>query len=468
MSLDVTTAASDPIRSRPDDDVTELALAIAWSVYDPRRVGQVAFVSGRERWVFGRGGNLHWLIHRPQTRTPARPLDDPKLSREQLVLQGVGRGVVRLTSVGRLPVRVDGALVEERDIGEGATIEVGDRFVLVVHRRPLELEGERPKHAFGGADAQGFVGEGPATWALRTNVAFLARRAAHVLVCGASGTGKELAARALHQLSLRASGPLVSRSAATIPESLADAELFGNLGNYPNPGMAARPGLVGEADGGTLFLDEFGELPIELQARLLRVLDAGEYTRLGEARPRHANLRLLAATNRDPEELKHDVLARLPLRLNLAPLTERREDVALIAVHLLQGIARTDPEVARWLDPETGLPRLTTRLVAALAAHPYHTHVRELGALLWRAIGECRGEELDLFPGYGELLVKASATSHAAPERDPGELSPDVIQACLDRHGGSQELAWRELGLSSRYVLARLVKRHGLKVKGRR
>src|SRR6185503_16398678 len=117
------------------------------------------------------------------------------------------------------------------------------------------------------------------------------------------------AARALHELSPRAERRLVSRNAATLPSGLMDAELFGNAKNYPNPGMAERAGLIGEANGGTLFLDEIGELPAELQAHLLRVLDGdGEYQRLGDAQQRRSDFRLVAATNRDPSSLKHDFL----------------------------------------------------------------------------------------------------------------------------------------------------------------
>ena len=117
------------------------------------------------------------------------------------------------------------------------------------------------------------------------------------MLLGETGTGKELAARAVHRFSTRADRPLVARNAATMPAGLIDAELFGNARNYPNPGMAERPGLVGQADGGFLFLDEIGELPSELQAHLLRVLDAGgEYQRLGESRVRRSDFRLLAAT----------------------------------------------------------------------------------------------------------------------------------------------------------------------------
>src|SRR5262249_49824490 len=155
-----------------------------------------------------------------------------------------------------------------------------------------------------------------------------AARAGHVLLVGPSGCGKELAAQAIHARSTRASRKLVSRNAATLPPGLIDAELFGNVANYPNAGMAERPGLIGEADGSTLFLDEIGELPETLQAHLLRVLDeGGEYQRLGDARRRKSDLRLVAATNRSIDELKPDLAARLPLRVALHGLDERPEDI---------------------------------------------------------------------------------------------------------------------------------------------
>ena len=175
-------------------------------------------------------------------------------------------------------------------------------------------------------------------------MAFAAQAASHVLITGASGVGKELAARAVHALSARADGPWVSRNAATLPDGLADAEFFGNAANYPNPGMPERPGLVGEAAGGTLFLDEIGELSEPLQAKLLRVADAGEYQRLGEATPRHADFVLVGATNRDPSSLKHDLAARFPVRLHVPGLAERREDIPLIAEALLQrAVAKMPP-----------------------------------------------------------------------------------------------------------------------------
>src|SRR6185295_7811651 len=121
----------------------------------------------------------------------------------------------------------------------------------------------------------------------------------------------------------------------------------GNVKNYPNPGMQERPGLIGQAHGGTLFLDEVGELLPELSAHLLRVLDeGGEYQRLGEATPRRADVRLVGATNRETALLKHDFLARLAVRIDLPPFEARREDIPLLARHLLERAADKSPEIA--------------------------------------------------------------------------------------------------------------------------
>src|SRR5262249_39430583 len=157
--------------------------------------------------------------------------------------------------------------------------------------RPARLPAppEAGAHPFGEPDADGLVGESPAMWALRGAIAAAARRDLHALVLGPSGTGKELVARAIHARSARSGRPLVARNAATIPESLMDAELFGNVRSYPNPGTPERAGLIGQAHRSTLFLDEIAELPVSLQAHLLRVLDEGDYQRLGEATARKSD-----------------------------------------------------------------------------------------------------------------------------------------------------------------------------------
>lgn len=318
-------------------------------------------------------------------------------------------------------------------------------------------------HAFGAADELGIVGESPTAWQLREHVAFIAGRAAHVLVLGPSGAGKEVVAQAIHALSKRGTKPMVSRSAVTIPEGIADAELFGNLASYPNPGTPERKGLVGEADGTTLFLDELGELPEELQARLLRVLDErGEYQRLGEARVRRSNLRLVAATNRPIGALKHDVAARFRLRLTVPGLDERREDVPLLARHLLRRVARSDDDIARRFVDERGEPRLSFALVRALVGHTYRTHVRELETLLWIALAHAKGDVADVCP---ELVAELSGPDTNAPKRAVETVSEEEVREALERHGGVQDKVYKELGLANRFVLHRLMKKWKISTK---
>jgi two-component system nitrogen regulation response regulator GlnG/two-component system response regulator HydG len=249
---------------------------------------------------------------------------------------------------------------------------------------------------------------------------------------------------------------------------LLDAELFGNLANYPNAGMPARRGLIGEADGSTLFLDEFAELPAEQQAHLLRVLDAGgEYQALGDARTRRSDLRLVAATNRDPSELRHDVLARFTVRVHVPGLRDRAEDVPLLLRHLLRAAAsRGDVGAARFLTrTPTGLePRLDPDLVEALVLHPFTHHVRELDGLLWRAIAGSPRDYVAFPRDLREELLAARTTHGLARQARAARADPTLeeVRACLSRNSGHVERTALELGLPSRYALYRLLKKHGI------
>jgi two-component system nitrogen regulation response regulator GlnG/two-component system response regulator HydG len=327
------------------------------------------------------------------------------------------------------------------------------------------------------------VGESPAAYRLRDLAAFHAKASTNVLLLGPSGSGKELAARAIHRLSRRADRPWVARNAATFPAGLIDAELFGNPRNYPNPGMAERPGLIGQADGGTLFLDEIGELPAELQAHLLRVLDGdGEYHRLGEAAPRRADLRLVAATNRDAQALKHDLLARLTLRLRLPGLEERREDIPLLARHLLKQAAARDPEVAARFVADKGAwagePRIDPALVDHLVRHHFAAHLRELETLLWQAMAGSRHYYVALTEEVLAHWTPAPRPARedprpadppvgldeAPPPAQPGappEPTLDEIRAAIAAADGNLARAARALGLS-RYALYRVLRKHGI------
>jgi DNA-binding NtrC family response regulator len=282
-------------------------------------------------------------------------------------------------------------------------------------------------------------------------VAFAARRPAHLLLLGETGSGKELVARALHALSARAGRRFVARNAATLPSGLVDAELFGSAANYPHAGMPERPGLVGEADGGTLFLDEIGDLPAELQTHLLRLLDEeGEYHRLGDARRRRADLRVVCATNRSAGELKPDLAARLRLRITLPPLAGRREDIPLIARRLLSRMASGEPL------------RVAQDLMTTLVRRAYPGNVRELEALLWRAFEFSEGGELPLIP---ELRANPDAAAPAAASA-PRNVTEADVRAALQRNDWVQAKTWPELGLPSRFALRRLMRRYGIKEPG--
>ncbi len=451
------------------------ALVVIWSGPDPSRLGEVLLVPQRPA-IFGRGagsvedGERVLLVRqRPGVTLPAPALENPWLSRKQLSLAPAGDGV-RVENLGRTPLLVDGEETAGATVRPGQVVELKNQLVLLCTLRPLTLPAA-PSFpasrlpAFGGPGPGELVGESPVAWELRERIAFLAARSGHVLVLGESGTGKELVARALHELSPRAGKPLVSRSAATLPPGLIDAELFGNARDYPNPGMPARPGLVGAADRGTLFLDEIGELPSELQTHLLRVLDRdGEYQRLGESEVRRSELRLVAATNRPASALKHDLAARLSLRVTVPGLHERAEDVPLVARHLLLRAAASDPGIAsRFFERAgegAGEPRLSPKLVSALVRHRYELHVRELEALLWRSLASSKGELLELTDE-----VRDELDTEAPPEVPAGRPEPtaEELEALLAKHGGVQDRVWRELGLKNRFALRRLLQKHGVK-----
>ena len=484
--------------------VEVVAFVIAWCAAEPERVGEVAaIVEGGVPQELGRGPGetpsdqrLHFVRQRPGSMVECPDLSSPGLSRRQLLVIPMPGGA-RIDRIGKCPLEVNGKRVDAAAVRPGDVIVLKRELVLYVAKRPAFVPAARlfPTKqwgAFGDADSVGILGESPLVWRLRESIAFAAKADTHVLLLGESGTGKELAARAIHSLSSRAERAFVARNAATLPSGLIDAELFGNAKNYPNPGMPDRPGLIGEADGGTLFLDEIGELPIELQSHLLRVLDSdGEYQRLGEGTTRRSRLRIIAATNRDIGALKQDFAARFTARVDLPALANRREDVPLLARHLLLRAAKKSPEIAGHFikQSETGheYPRIHPALVHHLLQRSYTANIRELDAMLWRAMSESHGDVVEPPP---ELEAMATRSRDSSPSevavrpadsqsmpRDSGRLplepseprlepGPDEIRAALGRHDGRVAEAARTLGLSSRYALYRLMKKHGIEADG--
>jgi two-component system nitrogen regulation response regulator GlnG/two-component system response regulator HydG len=410
----------------------------------------------------------------------AAPLEAPKISREQLVLRARGDECIEVENLGRARLRVNEQETATAMVRENDTIQIGSQLLLLCVRRPAWIPAwdDLPHHHFGLPDPYGIVGESPGIWQIRRQIAFAAALPGHVLVSGASGTGKELVACAIHDASPRARRQLVSRNAATFPETLIDAELFGNVKNYPNPGTPDRPGLVGEAHGSTLFLDEIGELPAAAQAHLLRVLDSGEYQRLGDARVQRSDARFIVATNH-AGGLRHDFAPRLKLRIDLPDLNARREDIPLIADHLVARLVKRHSDVCRkFLASEASvMPRLSLDFARALVVHRFTGNVREVEAFLWQSVQESHSNWLacprDLSEKSTAVSVSSDSASRGQKENrmprakpiDPRSLEISHVQACLDRHRGAIEPTWRALGLSSRHALARLIKRYGLRTR---
>ena len=435
------------------------ALVVLWSLSEPARVGEVAFLEPGRAHTLGRGaaGTDRLIFGRPSGR--AEPLEAMGISRDQLKVS-VLAGELEVSQVGRGVLRLAGEQRERGTLRPGQTLLLEKQLLLLYQHRESSSTDGLERGPFGSADRWGIVGEGPAAWRLRRQLQFCADLSAHVLILGPTGAGKELAARALHSASKRAQRPLVSRNAATLPAGLIDAELFGNQRNYPHAGMPERVGLIGEADGSTLFLDEIGDLPEALQVHLLRVMDArGEYQRLGEARVRQADLRIVAATNRPLSSLRSDLLARFGLRVELPGLEARREDIPLLARHVVLRLARADGRLGErfvegW-DGHNGEPRLAPELVEQLVHHDFTRHARELDALILTSVAHSPGHYLVAVPAAAEGLKRAPTAPRVA-------LTRHEVEAALLRNEGNVTKTWRELGLSSRDALNRLKRKLGL------
>ena len=256
---------------------------------------------------------------------------------------------------------------------------------------------------------------------------------AAVLLLGETGTGKELLARALHQRSARSGRAFVRVNCAAIPPTLIESELFGHEKGAFTGAVAARAGRFEAAHGGTLFLDEIGELGIDVQAKLLRVLQDGTFERVGSTRTIRADVRIVAATNRDLERamaegrFREDLFYRLnvfPIRL--PPLRERREDIALLVWSIIN---RRQGEVGRHIDE---VPR---RVMRALESYEWPGNVRELENVIERALILSAGPTLrvDEFSGLGTRGTERPASS--SPLRTLDEVDRDHIRSVLERCG---------------------------------
>jgi two-component system, NtrC family, response regulator AtoC len=297
---------------------------------------------------------------------------------------------------------------------------------------------------------------------------------ASVFVVGESGTGKELVARALHVKSRRSDQPFIAINCAALPENLLESELFGHERGAFTGAESLRRGLVEHASGGTFFLDEICEMSLELQAKLLRVLQERRFRRVGGDAELDVDMRVIAATNRPPEEavaegrLRKDLYFRLnvvPIRL--PPLRERRDDIPLLAQHYLRSFAE------RYDRDGTGRLTLAPEALRVLIAHDWAGNVRELQNVMERVASlALPGQEITVADLPEEIVSRNGTGStvpvfdtagsyHEAKERAVEAFERAYLEALLRRHEGNISAAAREADID-RKTVHRLLNKHGL------
>ena len=311
-------------------------------------------------------------------------------------------------------------------------------------------------------DVEGIVAVDPAMLELLSTVEKVAPTGATVMVYGESGTGKELVARALHRLSSRASKPFISISAGALPETLLESELFGYEKGAFTGAMTPKPGRFEMANGGTLFLDEIGDISAAVQVKLLRVLQERTFERLGGTRSIEVDVRVVAATNRDLQQLIADGTFREDLfyRLNVVPLTipplrKRPADIPALVAHFLDKFG-------------AGSRTISSQAMEALVAYQWPGNVRELENTIERITILSHGEviEADDLPAEvraGVGIVDAGSRCFVLPEAgiDLEETELDLIKQALERAGGSTPKAAKLHGLTTKTLEARM-ERYGL------
>jgi two-component system, NtrC family, response regulator GlrR len=383
-------------------------------------------------------------------------LTDPTVSRNHCVIRMTAKGPLLRDLASTNGSRIDGVEVREAYVPRGATLELGHTQVRF---DPLDESVELPL-----ADSERFGRLWGRSTAMRRLFALAGRVAASdvtVLIQGETGTGKDALTEAIHQASTRAAGPLVVVDCGAVPPNLFESELFGHERGAFTGADRARAGAFEEADGGTLFLDEIGELPLPLQPKLLRVLEARELRRIGAAQPRKIDVRVIAATNRDLREevnrgtFRQDLYFRLEVvRLQVPPLRERPEDIPVLAEHFRQ-LAK----------PGVVAAPLSDEALANFMAHPWPGNVRELRNAV---------ERLTVMDEMPFAVHVGSAPTGAEPPVDVQQPFKDAknalvegferryVSAMLEATGGNISEAARRADIDRVYLL-RLMGRYGLR-----
>ncbi|MGZ3454825.1 MAG: sigma 54-interacting transcriptional regulator [Polyangiales bacterium] len=386
-------------------------------------------------------------------------LPDDTVPRHHLEIARTERGLEVRDLGSTNGVKIGGARVEKALVEPGAIVRAGE-VELLIRVEPTGVAMEPSVESrFGHAIGQGLP--------MRKIFGILERVSkadATVLLLGETGTGKDVLARSIHDASPRKAGPFEVIDCGAITPSLIESELFGHERGAFTGAVNARAGAFERAAGGTIFLDELGELPIDLQPKLLRVLEARAFKRLGGSKTIPADVRVIAATTKDlPREVKkgrfrEDLWFRLAVvTIHVPPLRERLDDLAALAQKFLD-----DPEI-----------ELTKEAIAELRAHDWPGNVRELrnvierAALHARASGERRIRSIEIAPAHVDgdeeeiFRFRAGMTWREAKGRVDAAFERRYLSWLLEKHGGNASAAAREAQLDRKY-LAEVARRHGL------
>ena len=379
-------------------------------------------------------------------------LTDATVSRHHVSLQALADGWLVTDLDSTNGTRLDGRRIRAAYVAPGDKIQLGATTLrLEADKRAVDLALSE-RGSFGR-----LIGKSIAARRLFALLERVAPETATVLLSGETGSGKDLAAEALHEAGPRAAGPFVVVDCGALVNNLLESELFGHEKGAFTGAVSARAGAFEQADGGTLFLDEIGELPRDLQPKLLRVLERREIRRIGAIEPRAVDVRILAATNRDLKVAVNQGLFREDLfhRINVVsirvpPLRERMDDVPLLAEHL-------------WRE-QTGDPHevLPDALRSAFLAYHWPGNVRELRNKVERAAMLVRaGRYTDALSGIGEVRLDAPFPFREAKAAAIESFERTYLKALLERARGNISEAAR-IAAMDRVHLTRLVQKHQL------
>ena len=442
-------------------------LTVLWHP-DPRLVGGRAVLRGLSR----AGSEAALSRLEPDFliggESPPRPLADPVLSRRPIRLRQGPAGEVHLAASGSSArLVVDGVPIDDElsvagdQLARGVVLLLNERVALLLHTAEATPAAAVPDF--------GLVGESAAIVAVRRQIQQASGIAAPVLLRGETGTGKELVARAIHDAGPRRGGPYVAVNLAAIPPSLASAELFGAARGAYTGAVQRQPGYFARADGGTLFLDEIGDVALDVQSLLLRVLETCEVQSVGGGLPQAIDVRVIVATDSDLEariaagEFRSPLLHRLGgCELLLPPLRRRRDDVGRLLLHFLRdelrAVGREDLLAPR---PPGEPPWLDAALVARLAACDWPGNVRQLRGVARQLVTAHRDDyQAGATPQIERLLAGADgapAPPATAPMprraasrayRKPSTVGEAELLAALEAHRFELKAAARALGIS--------------------